>query len=572
MRCRIAGAAMVAGLSLSVMLFAAPALAKDACTDADGVAGVAQPVVAETGQPAATAQPELGATTQREQSPKSTPTVNSEAATQKVHPTTSTTDVGQEEEGGTVPAVVGEEAAIPGADTKTVLKAETTPKAEVAPGTDATPTPMPDGVRAAGVTGEETTAQAKETQRAVDDAGSEKLATQAGSGSAQTTDGWVRGADGVWRLYRQGRVQTGWQAHEGNWYYFDAKGDPLKGQQRVYADNKETHSAEDKRHYYYFDDATGIATKGWKYIKSQDKWVYYDLNTSQMQYNQQNVRFNVNNSNWSSQAKDGDYHWYLFDQHTGAALNKWNYIGSQDKWVYYDDVMRWMLYGEHFLHDNNQGTGSRYWYYFDDHTGATTYGYKRIERQGKTVYYARGSGKMAHEWANADGKMIYFDKYTGKKITESQAAYSAWLRIRNNRSATNFYATIDNSNYRAVFFTRVDGQWAPVKDFLCAVGNPRLGSTFRGYSRILSKGRVMGWDPYEYFWTEFFNNGADPTGEGQRFHSILYTGRRDPDNPGPVYEDGRGAKSSHGCVRVALHEARWIYDNVPIGSAVHSFD
>ncbi|HCQ88771.1 MAG TPA: hypothetical protein DIU45_02140, partial [Clostridium sp.] len=47
------------------------------------------------------------------------------------------------------------------------------------------------------------------------------------------------------------------------------------------------------------------------------------------------------------------------------------------------------------------------------------------------------------------------------------------------------------------------------------------------------------------------------------FHSILY-------NLDGSIRDGRlGMAISNGCVRLALENAKWIYDNIPEGTAIH---
>ena len=170
-------------------------------------------------------------------------------------------------------------------------------------------------------------------------------------------------------------------------------------------------------------------------------------------------------------------------------------------------------------------------------------------------------------WANIDGTWYFYYESGGRQAFTDGAKY-AWEKAKDKGSETNFLITVDNNNYRTVIFQRSwSGKWEPIHDWLCGVGSPTLGYTFRGESYVMKKGPVMGIDPQEYWWTEFFNNGADPTGEGQRFHSILYW-RGSYTN---VYEDGRGGKNTHGCVRLLLEEAKWIYDYIPYGTKVYSF-
>jgi lipoprotein-anchoring transpeptidase ErfK/SrfK len=58
-----------------------------------------------------------------------------------------------------------------------------------------------------------------------------------------------------------------------------------------------------------------------------------------------------------------------------------------------------------------------------------------------------------------------------------------------------------------------------------------------------------------YYWTQFYSDYL--------FHSVLYReGTR-------TVMDGRlGIHASHGCVRMTIENAKWIYSNVPSGTRV----
>ncbi len=103
---------------------------------------------------------------------------------------------------------------------------------------------------------------------------------------------------------------------------------------------------------------------------------------------------------------------------------------SGGKTVYYDTSTGRMLYGQQKLHDNNDGTGSRYWYYFNDSTGATTYGFKYIASQKKTVYYRPVTGKMVYGTFVANGVTEHANKTTGSVASRSVELSTAvnWIR------------------------------------------------------------------------------------------------------------------------------------------------
>ena len=69
----------------------------------------------------------------------------------------------------------------------------------------------------------------------------------------------------------------------------------------------------------------------------------------------------------------------------------------------------------------------------------------------------------------------------------------------------------------------------------------------------------------------YFDSGSSrcfyfsPFKGGYGFHSVLYY--RDP-TPARIKDGRLGMDLSHGCVRLDVNHAKWIYDNCPIGTKV----
>ena len=194
----------------------------------------------------------------------------------------------------------------------------------------------------------------------------------------------------------------------------------------------------------------------------------------------------------------------------------------------------------------------------------TAQGY--VLRNGRTII-----GGFLYD-ANNDGKL------TKSSVQLTAAVKAALNRINGKASATNYLVVIDQGNHRVIIFNGSRNNWMPVADFLCAVGTTHptdktFGRTFTGESTIRRKGYIMGSVPYELYWTEFYYGPAnDPANggddEGQRFHSIPFW-----DAEGTQVQDGRlGEDISHGCVRLSKADAKYIYDYVPIGSKVVSYN
>lgn len=188
--------------------------------------------------------------------------------------------------------------------------------------------------------------------------------------------------------------------------------------------------------------------------------------------------------------------------------------------------------------------------------------------QAWTIEKTQGYG-----WISQNGTWFFYYK-DGTSQAFTNAAYSAYQAIQNWTSKTNYLIVIDNANFRTIVFQGCAGAWEPIKDWICSVGttnphDPTYGITARGVFEVLGKGYIMGNDPDYYYWTEFFIPSGSPDGEGQRFHSTGYY--RGTGYPGVQYDTTIGHAETHGCVRLWLDEAKWIYDNIPIGTLVYSY-
>lgn len=129
-------------------------------------------------------------------------------------------------------------------------------------------------------------------------------------------------------------------------------------------------------------------------------------------------------------------------------------------------------------------------------------------------------------------------------------------RIQGVGSATNYLIAVDTSRCIVGIFTGSQGSWTLSRSHACAPGKPST-PTVKGYFSVTGKGYVFGNEKgYScYYWTQFYGDYL--------FHSILY-------NPGTfrVQDPTMGRQVSHGCVRLELENAKWIYDNIPYGTRV----
>lgn len=120
----------------------------------------------------------------------------------------------------------------------------------------------------------------------------------------------------------------------GKWVRYDASGHMVKGEDCRYGG------------WYWFDLTTGEMAKGFVYVSSGQKWVFYDYVTGQMRYGEQGI----------------DGNWYYLDPVTGAVTYGWHWFDNAAKWVFYEWPSGIMAHGDHRV-------GSRD-YRFDPITGA----------------------------------------------------------------------------------------------------------------------------------------------------------------------------------------------------------
>lgn len=183
--------------------------------------------------------------------------------------------------------------------------------------------------------------------------------------------------------------RNGWATIDGNTYYYK-NGVRVTGEQYIKDDD-----SNDWHWYYFWAGANGAMQTEWSWVESLDKWCYYNED-GQMQYGQQCIN---------------DL-WYRFDTVTGEVTRGFAYIDEEDKWVFYDRVMSYMLYGQQYIDEG--------WYYLTPVTGAVDYEWSYLPDDDKWVYYDSVSGRMLYGQQLIDGSPHYFDLCTGRVYTEEE--------------------------------------------------------------------------------------------------------------------------------------------------------
>lgn len=107
--------------------------------------------------------------------------------------------------------------------------------------------------------------------------------------------------------------------------------------------------------------------------------------------------------------------------------------------------------------------------------------------------------------------------------------------------------------------TVFDAQNRIVRHYVCSTGKDGL-DTPTGTFTVSDRGDSFYSETEKegaYYWTRFKGTFL--------FHSVPFGPNR---KIKPEEQEKLGTKASHGCVRLALENAKWIYDNIPDGTKV----
>ena len=190
-------------------------------------------------------------------------------------------------------------------------------------------------------------------------------------------------------------------------------------------------------------------------------------------------------------------------------------------------------------------------------------------------YYFDPDCSMHVGWLrwNSDGKYSYFGSdgvqcYGSKRINGISYNFGSSGRVsvdwdranmasmaQGYSSNTNYLILVNTNIHRVSIYQGGRGSWTEVKYWSCTNGAPHT-PTVKGTFIVQNRGMSFGSGYTCWYWTQFYGNYL--------FHSVLY-------NPGSMssIQDGRlGIAASHGCVRLDISNAKWIYDVIPWGTKV----
>lgn len=159
--------------------------------------------------------------------------------------------------------------------------------------------------------------------------------------------------------------------------------------------------------------------------------------------------------------------------------------------------------------------------------------------------------RLVSKDATAPGKNSGY--YTEQKYNIGPDA-GMYAQVNLYSSSTPYIIAVNRGTRKVGIYQGWRGNWRNIQYWSCTVGAPST-PTVGGVFRVGNRGHYFDSGASRCFWwTQFYGNYL--------FHSTLY-------NRNGVPTDSRlGMALSHGCVRLNINNALWIYNNIPRGTTV----
>ena len=376
-----------------------------------------------------------------------------------------------------------------------------------------------------------------------------------GSGAMLSTTGWYL-LNGTWYWVNgNGSLATGWINVGGTWYYMGENGAMKTGWYQV-------------KGAWYYSNGSGAMQTGW--LNRGGTW-YYLTGSGEMATGW----INLGGTWYYLNPGNGDmvgagWHlinnkWYYFGGSGAMYSNRWignYYVGGNGEmlsntwvgsyWVGADG--KWIPNYDPDANANWVKSGNT-WYYQRPDGSKLTNSWKRING---SWYYFGADGAMTTGWKYVDGYKFYFGT-DGKmvqdvdKLIGKQSSYR--ITVNRVKCQVTVYAANETGNY-----------CIPVKTFTCSVGKAGTPTHAGTYATLKKQ------NPVELMGPSWGKYGTQINNYGDWFHSVACS------NPDPTYAlaagnyNMLGQPASHGCVRLCVRDAKWIYDNCGLYTRVDISD
>ncbi|MBO8136825.1 MAG: L,D-transpeptidase family protein [Desulfotomaculum sp.] len=176
-----------------------------------------------------------------------------------------------------------------------------------------------------------------------------------------------------------------------------------------------------------------------------------------------------------------------------------------------------------------------------------------IKDKGYKWYYVRNDEITG--WVPAGALSIPPDPATNRdKMTREEV--ETYINLQDFKSYTDYLVWVDIDRQLTHVFTGSEDNWELLKTMTCATGK-NVSPTLRGTFTIKDRGT--------WFYSPQFESGAKywvRYNGSYLFHSVAM------DKQQQVKDPTLGKRASSGCIRLAVEDAKWFYDNIPKGTTV----
>ena len=374
-----------------------------------------------------------------------------------------------------------------------------------------------------------------------------------------------------WYYIENGKVNwnyTGLAQHGIEWFYIE-KGKLNWNHSGIVEYNKQWFYVERGRLNWNYT-GLGQSDNDWYYIvKGRVNWGYTGL------VQRGNEWFYIENGklNWNhSGIVEYNNQWFYVER---GRLN-WNYTGlgqSGNDWYYIvNGRVNWNYTG--LVQKGNEWFyvkgGKLDWSYtglvqkgnewFFVRNGRLDWGYTGLACNGEYYFYVK-NGRLDWSYsgyAQIDGQGEYYEVRNGRLVGGTLTLAKMHGVANNQDSPTNYIVIVDRAAHRVGVFKGSKYNWADTKYYKCCVGKPST-PTISGTYYIKSRGKYFDTGTKGRCWYFTQING------NYLFHSVIYDRQNSPKR---IIDNSMDAAVSHGCVRLDLENAKWIYDNIPKNTKV----
>ena len=236
-----------------------------------------------------------------------------------------------------------------------------------------------------------------------------------------------------------------------------------------------------------------------------------------------------------------------------------------------DGVMRCYWYDAAGAKDKSPQKKKYFIVKFDKGSKTDGTAVKKVGKSGTMYYFDKeGKGKKYTGWYKKGKSKYYFKK--GSRLKGTKKVKKTWYvfsktngkmtrkigdgvdkKFQSYSSSTKYMIVVKLKEHKVRVYRGKKGKWKRIHSFKCSVGASGT-PTVKGTFTIGSRGRYFntGSSMRCWYYTQFHGNYL--------FHSVIYDRSSSPRH----VVDGRlGKNISHGCIRMALSNAKWIYKKIP---------